>query len=91
LPGPAQAPKTSAPPDHQQGAAVQGMVERLADRLKKSGSDPQGWLMLTRSYLTLGEKDKATAAINEGRRALADDPAKLAQFNEALKSFKIDE
>jgi cytochrome c-type biogenesis protein CcmH len=91
LPGPAQAPKTSAPPDHQQGAAVQGMVERLANRLKKSGSDPQGWLMLTRSYLTLGEKDKATAAINEGRRALADDPAKLAQFNEALKSFKIDE
>ena len=47
--------------------------------------------MLTRSYLTLGEKDKATAAISDGRRALADNPAKLAQFNEALKRFKINE
>ncbi len=67
------------------------MVERLAERLKKSGSDPDGWLMLTRSYLTLGEKDKATAAIRNARRALADDPNKLAQFNAALKNFKIDE
>ncbi len=89
MPGPAPTPKAATPPGHQQDA--QDMVARLAERLKKSGSDPQGWLMLARSYLTLGEKDKATAAINEGRRALADDPAKLAQFNEALKSFKINE
>jgi cytochrome c-type biogenesis protein CcmH len=90
-PGPAQAPKTGTPPDHQQGAAIQSMVERLAERMKKSGSDPEGWLMLTRSYLTLGEKDKATAAIRDARRALAGDPNKLAQFNEALKHFKIAE
>ncbi len=89
MPGPAQTPKADAAPGHQQNA--QSMVEQLAERLKTSGSDPQGWLMLTRSYLTLGEKDKATAAINDGRRALADDPAKLAQFNEALKRFKINE
>ena len=31
-----------------------------------------GWLMLTRSYFTLGEKDKATAAIRDARGALAD-------------------
>jgi cytochrome c-type biogenesis protein CcmH len=89
MPAPAQTPKAGAAPGHQQNA--QSMVEQLAERLKTSGSDPQGWLMLTRSYLTLGEKDKATAAINDGRRALADDPAKLAQFNEALKRFKINE
>jgi len=88
-PGPAPMPKAATPPGHQQDA--QSMVERLAARLKKSGSDPQGWLMLTRSYLTLGEKDKATAAISDGRRALAGDPAKLAEFNAALKRFKIDE
>jgi len=88
---PAQTPKTATPPDHQQGAAIQSMVERLAERLKKSGSDPDGWLMLTRSYLTLGEKDKATTAIRNARRALADDPNKLAQFNTALKNFKIDD
>ncbi len=66
------------------------MVERLAERLK-SASDPQGWLMLTRSYLILGEKEKASAAIKDGRRTLADDPGKLAQFNDALKQFNINE
>jgi cytochrome c-type biogenesis protein CcmH len=69
---------------------MQSMVERLAGRLK-SAPDPQGWLMLTRSYLVLGEKDKATAAIKDGRRTLADEPDKLAQFNNALKQFNINE
>jgi cytochrome c-type biogenesis protein CcmH len=87
--GPAQMPQAGTPPGHQQDA--QSMVERLAARLKKSGSDPEGWLMLTRSYLTLGEKKKATAAISDARRALTDHPDKLTQFNEALKHFKIGE
>ena len=32
------------------------MVARLAERMKKSSSDPEGWIMLTRSYLSLGER-----------------------------------
>ena len=64
---------------------------RLAERVKKSGSDPEGWIMLTRSYLTLGEKEKAAAAIKDARAALASDPARLQLFNEALQRFKIDE
>ena len=83
--------EAAAPPNHQQGATMQKMVEQLAERLKKSASDPQGWLMLTRSYLVLGEKEKATAAIKDGRRALADEPRELAQFNDALKHFNINE
>ena len=47
--------------------------------------------MLTRSYLTLGEKEKAAAAIKDARAALADDAARLQLFNEALQRFKIDE
>jgi cytochrome c-type biogenesis protein CcmH len=91
VPGAAQMPAAGAPPDHQQGATIQSMVERLAERLKISGSDPQGWLMLARSYMTLGEKDKATAAISDARHALAGDPDKLEQFNSALKHFSIGE
>jgi cytochrome c-type biogenesis protein CcmH len=87
---PAQKAAPGAPPQHD-GEAIAGMVAQLAERLKKSGSNPDGWIMLTRSYLTLGEKDKATAAIASARAALAGDPAKLAQFNSALKQFKIDE
>jgi cytochrome c-type biogenesis protein CcmH/NrfG len=79
------------PPEHQHDATMQEMVERLADRLKVSGSDPQGWLMLVRSYLSLGEKDKATAAIGNARQALAADSDKLAQFNEALTVYNIAE
>jgi cytochrome c-type biogenesis protein CcmH len=84
-------PQAAAPPDHGQDAMIQDMVDRLAARLKTSALDPQGWVMLTRSYLTLGQKDKATAAIKDARSALATDPGKLVQFNEALTQFKIGE
>ena len=88
IPGPstAQAAAPSMPADHQ-SATIQDMVERLAARLKTSGSDPEGWLMLVRSYVTLNEKDKAAAAVSDARQALAGDPAKLEQFNTALKQF----
>ncbi len=79
-----------APADHQ-SATIQDMVERLAQRLKASGSDPAGWLMLVRSYATLGEKDKATSAISDARRALTNDPDKLDQFNKALAQFNSGE
>ncbi len=85
-----QANPPAAPPQHE-GPAIQSMVDRLAERVKKAGSDAEGWIMLTRSYLTLGEKEKAAAAIKDARAALADDAARLQQFNEALQRFKIDE
>ena len=94
---PAPAPHEGAPatagaaPDHPQGANMEDMVARLAERLKASGSNLEAWLMLVRSYETLGEKAKATAAIADARHALADDPAKLEQFNGALKHFNIGE
>jgi cytochrome c-type biogenesis protein CcmH len=88
---PIQAPTAAAAPQQHDGDTTPAMVDRLAERLKKSGSDPEGWTMLIRSYLTLGDKDKAATAIKEARVALASDPAKLQVFNEALQRFKIDE
>jgi cytochrome c-type biogenesis protein CcmH len=67
------------------------MVDRLAERVKKSGLDPEGWIMLTRSYLTLGEKEKAAAAISDARAALAGNAVMLQFFNEALQKFKVDD
>jgi cytochrome c-type biogenesis protein CcmH len=87
-PGASQLTMPGATPVHD-GAAVENMTERLANRLKADGSDPAGWLMLVRSYLTLNEKDKAIAAIGSARQALTDDPNKLEQFNSALKKFNI--
>ena len=85
-----QANPPTAPPQHE-GPAIQSMLDQLAERVKKAGSDTEGWVMLTRSYLTLGEKEKAAAAIKDARAALADDAARLQQFNEALQRFKINE
>ena len=70
---------SGAPPaDHD----VNAMVERLANRLKKDGSDAQGWVQLVRSYRALGQFDKAQAAVADARRALASDSDKLRQFAE---------
>lgn len=80
---------TSNAPAIHQGGTIQDMVERLAQRLKESGSDPEGWLMLVRSYASLGERDKATAAVADARRALATNPAGLEQFNAALAKINI--
>src|SRR5262245_37580989 len=66
------------------------MVDRLAERLSKSGSDPDGWIMLVRSYSSLGQKDKMDAAIANARAALAGDKARLQAFDEALRRFGVD-
>ena len=88
---PVQPPVAAAAPPQHDGDTTPAMVDRLAERLKKSGSDPEGWTMLIRSYLTLGDKEKAATAIKDARAALAGDPAKLQVFNEALQRFKIDD
>jgi cytochrome c-type biogenesis protein CcmH len=74
---PAPGGASAAPPaDHD----VNAMVERLANRLKKDGSDVNGWVQLVRSYRALDQNDKAQAAAADARRALANDPDKLRQF-----------
>ena len=76
---PAPGGASAAPPaDHD----VNAMVERLANRLKKDGSDVNGWVQLVRSYRALDQNDKAQAAVADARRALANDPDKLRQFAE---------
>ena len=79
---PAPGGASAAPPaDHD----VNAMVERLANRLKKDGSDVNGWVQLVRSYRALDQNDKAQAAVADARRALANDPDKLRQFAEGTE------
>jgi len=82
-------PPAQAQPQHDVDN-VQAMVGRLADRLAKTGSDPDGWIMLVRSYSSLGQKDKMDAAIANARAALAGDKARLQAFDEALRRFGVD-
>ena len=69
---------------------IRGMVERLAERLHRDGSDLEGWLRLVRSYMVLGDTDKARAAAGDARRALASDPAKLRRIDEFVKGLGLE-
>ncbi|MDP2411578.1 MAG: c-type cytochrome biogenesis protein CcmI [Pseudolabrys sp.] len=69
---------------------IRGMVARLADRLKENGDDIEGWQRLLRAYMVMGDRDKATAAAADARRAFASDPDKLRRIDDAIKSMGID-
>jgi cytochrome c-type biogenesis protein CcmH len=90
-PGPSAADIAAAQklaPD-QQNQMITGMVAKLADRLKQDGSDIEGWLRLLRAYMVLGERDKATTAAADARRALAGDPDKIRRIDELAKELGL--
>jgi cytochrome c-type biogenesis protein CcmH len=71
-------------------AMIRGMVAKLSDRLHQDGTDVEGWLRLVRSYMVLGERDKARAAAGEARHALASDPDKLRRIDELVKGLGLE-
>jgi cytochrome c-type biogenesis protein CcmH len=73
----------AAMPKGDQLSAIRGMVENLSAKLETNGADVEGWLRLVRSYMVLNEPDKARAALERGRTALAGDPQGKARL-EAL-------
>lgn len=73
----------------QRGEMIRGMVARLADRLKTDGTDVDGWVRLVRAYVVLGERDKATAAIADARRALGSDPDKVRRIDDLAKGLGL--
>jgi cytochrome c-type biogenesis protein CcmH len=91
-PGPTEKQLSSANElsPEQRNAMVDGMVSRLAERLKSDGSDVEGWLRLLRSYMVLGEREKARAAAADARRALTSEPDKLMRINELIKSLGLE-
>jgi len=91
-PGPSQEDVAAASQlgPEQQKAMIQTMVARLAERLHRDGSDLDGWLRLVRSYMVLGDRDKALAAVGEARRALASEPEKLRQIDELVRGLGLE-
>ena len=69
---------------------VLGMVQRLSERLRREGGDPEGWARLVRSYLVLGKEQDAREAALDGRRAFAQEPEKLRQLNQLLQDLGIE-
>jgi cytochrome c-type biogenesis protein CcmH len=74
----------------QRTAMIRGMIDRLAERLNRDGSDLDGWQRLVRSYMVLGDQDKARAAASDARRALAGEPDKLRRIEEFVKGLGLE-
>jgi len=72
-----------------QGPDVMAMVEGLDARLKTDPHDPQGWEMLMRSRVNLGQMDLAEAAFRDARAAYASDPEQLASFRRTARTLGI--
>ncbi len=91
-PGPGAAEMAAAaemsPEDRTQ--MVRGMVERLAARLARNGSDLDGWVRLVRAYEVLGEHERARAAAADAHRAFAGDPDKLRRLDAAVAQLMPD-
>ena len=60
----------------QEGGDIQGMVASLAERLESEPNDIEGWKMLGRSFITLGQYQEAAEAF---RRAVVLEGAQNAQ------------
>ena len=69
---------------------IRTMVERLAQRLTQDGSDVEGWLRLIRSYVVLGERDKALGAAARARQALAGADDKVRRIDALVKGLGLE-
>jgi cytochrome c-type biogenesis protein CcmH len=77
-----------APQDR--SAMVHQMVERLAERLQRDGSDVDGWLRLVRAYTVMGDRGKALSAAADARKALGHDADKLRRLDDLVKELKLE-
>jgi len=88
-PTPEQLAAASSIPPSQQDQMVQGMVERLAARLKANPKDSDGWIQLMRSRMVLGQKDQAKEALNSGLAAFTGDTATQSQLKSAATQLGV--
>jgi cytochrome c-type biogenesis protein CcmH len=66
-------------PPEQRAAMIEGMVVRLAERLKGMPDDAEGWLRLARAYRVMGRMADARAALDRAAELLPDDPRVVAE------------
>ncbi|MCR5878867.1 c-type cytochrome biogenesis protein CcmI [Phenylobacterium sp. J367] len=69
-----------------QMAAIRGMVDGLAARLKTDPDDPEGWVRLVRAYAVLGETAQRDAALADARARYAGRPEILNQLAQAARA-----
>ena len=63
---------------------IEEMVARLAQKMEQNPDDPQGWRMLTRSYMAMGRYSDAARAAERLYKLTGDDPDVLLEYADAL-------
>lgn len=63
---------------------IDGMVAKLAERMKANPEDLRGWMMLARSYKALGRYAEAAEAYGKAESLIDTDPEQLASYAETL-------
>jgi cytochrome c-type biogenesis protein CcmH len=76
-----QPPATVA--DGGRGGQIADMVHRLAERLKANPNDPDGWMLLGRSYLVVKRYDDAVAAYRKAAELSPKDADAHMAYGEA--------
>ena len=77
-------PAETAAPQQMTAEKINEMVARLAEKVKANPDDLKGWLMLARSYKTMGRYDEAVDAYAKAEKALVDDPELLSSYAETI-------
>lgn len=65
-------------------AQIEAMLDGLVDKLQKNPDDPQGWVMLARSYKVLERFPEAAQAYERAAALVNQDPALLADYADVL-------
>lgn len=88
IPGPtsAQIAAASAIPPGEQRQMAEGMVASLEQKLSASPANVDGWVMLMRSRMTLGQPDRARKALAD---AVAANPAAAARLQAEAEALGV--
>jgi cytochrome c-type biogenesis protein CcmH len=68
---------------------VSGMVDRLVDKLRENPKNLEGWLMLARSRMVLGDTNAARTAIDKAREIFAGDAAAQSRIAAYMKDIGL--
>jgi cytochrome c-type biogenesis protein CcmH len=76
----------AAMPAAERDQMINGMIEKLAARLKAEPNDLDGWVRLGKAYAVQGKNDQAVDAFDHAARLKPDDPSIKLEIVAALLS-----
>jgi Tetratricopeptide repeat len=80
---------SEAMPAKERDAAVRSMVEGLANRLESSPRDVEGWTLLMRSRVVLGEKEVAATTFRKALEVFKDDTTASGKITAAATELGL--